>query len=462
MLFNKAYFFFKPFLPARMRLAIRRWRARAKQYSYSDVWPIDEKAGALPPNWPGWPEGKRFAVVLTHDVETQKGLERVQQLTDLEISRGFRSSFYFVPEGDYSVSREQVSALDRAGFEVGVHGLEHDGKLFSSKSTFALKAARIREHARRWGACGFRSPLMQHRLAWLHQLGLEYDASTFDTDPFEPEPDGVGTIFPFWVPGQNGGGYVELPYTMVQDHTLFVVLRQAKIDIWKRKLDWIAARGGMALLITHPDYMYFGEGKKAWNEFPASWYEELLSYIHEKYAGAFWSATPREVARFYCGSLPVSSRSSRKKICMVTHSIYESGDRVRCYSEALAKRGDHVDVITVGNGIVRPDREEIRGVTVNRVRYLGRNGQNKWTSAWRLLSFLWTSSMLLTRRHSRVRYDLVHLHNISGSLALLAWYPKLTGARVVFDPPTPDHISSKEYVHLVDSLSTENFEGQEK
>jgi hypothetical protein len=27
------------------------------------------------------------------------------------------------------------------------------------------------------------------------------------------------------------------------------------ISIWKKKLDWIVEKGGMALLITHPDYM---------------------------------------------------------------------------------------------------------------------------------------------------------------------------------------------------------------
>ncbi len=110
---------------------------------------------------------------------------------------------------------------------------------------------------------------MQHKLAWLHQLGVEYDASTFDTDPFEPEPDAVGTVFPFWVPGPNKSGFVELPYTLPQDFTLFVVLREANIEIWKKKLDWIAARGGMALINTHPDYMCF-EGKPKKDEFPAA------------------------------------------------------------------------------------------------------------------------------------------------------------------------------------------------
>jgi hypothetical protein len=43
--------------------------------------------------------------------------------------------------------------------------------------------------------------------------------------------------------------YVELPYTLPQDSTLFLVLRELNNDIWKHKLDWIAMNGGMALVI---------------------------------------------------------------------------------------------------------------------------------------------------------------------------------------------------------------------
>ena len=50
-------------------------------------------------------------------------------------------------------------------------------------------------------------------------------ASTFDTDPIEPQPDGVRTIFPFLVERPDGSSYVELPYTLAQDSTLFLVLR---------------------------------------------------------------------------------------------------------------------------------------------------------------------------------------------------------------------------------------------
>src|SRR5206468_966784 len=126
-----------------------------------------------------------------------------------------------------------------------------------------------------------------------------YDASTFDTDPFEPQPDGAGTIFPFYVPGAGGSkGYVELPYTLVQDFTLFVVLGEKGIDIWKRKLDWIAARGGMALLNLHPDYVHFGGGPCPRDEFPVSLYEEFLNYVKNQYHGRYWHDLPRAAAEW--------------------------------------------------------------------------------------------------------------------------------------------------------------------
>jgi peptidoglycan/xylan/chitin deacetylase (PgdA/CDA1 family) len=229
---NKIYYLCKPYMPWGLRIFLRRQRANHRRIAYATTWPIDQRAGVAPPGWAGWPEGKRFAIALTHDVEGTKGLARVEQLMNLESEHGFRSSFNFVPEDEYRVPDAMRQTIDRLGFEVGVHGLEHDGKLYNSRAEFASKAARIRKYLHDWNAVGFRSPLMQHRLGWLHRLGVEYDSSTFDTDPFEPEPNGVRTVFPFWVSGPNSTGYVELPYTLVQDFTLFVVLRERNIDIW--------------------------------------------------------------------------------------------------------------------------------------------------------------------------------------------------------------------------------------
>jgi glycosyltransferase involved in cell wall biosynthesis/peptidoglycan/xylan/chitin deacetylase (PgdA/CDA1 family) len=432
MLINRTYYALKPLMPWRLRLALRRLRARYLRNAHADVWPIDENAGATPPNWPGWPDNKRFAVVLTHDVEGEKGLSRIEQLMNVELKHGFRSSFNFVPEGEYHVSDALRATLDESGFEVGVHGLEHDGKLYGSKAGFAAKAIRIREYLHRWNASGFRSPLMQHRLAWLHELGAQYDASTFDTDPFEPESDGVGTIFPFWVPGPNDSGYVELPYTLVQDFTLFEVLRERNIDIWKRKLDWIAQRGGMALLNTHPDYMCFN-GEPARGEFPISYYEEFLSYVRDKYEGTLWSAQPRDVARHYCANVPLSARNSRKKICMVAYTGFVADNRVRRYAETLVRRGDKVDVIALCGGTDRLGTEEINGVTVYKIQHREANERHKWMYAWRLLRFLLASSIFLTRLQRRNRYDLIHVHNMPDFLVFAAWFPKLTGVKIILD-----------------------------
>jgi len=281
---------------------LRRVRAVYKQWACSDYWPIDPRSVAPPDGFPGWPGGKRFAVVLTHDVEGKRGLDQVESLMALESVRGFRSSFNFVPEGEYRVPDSLRLTLEHAGFEVGIHGLKHDGKLYSSHAEFSRRAARIQEYRRKWRVAGFRSPFMHHDLEWIHELGMEYDASTFDTDPFEPQPDGAGTIFPFWVPNSRGGGYVELPYTLVQDYNLFIVLRQRTNEIWKRKLDWLAEHGGMVLINTHPDYMSFG-GKRGPDQYAADHYAEWLSYISQNYRGTFWHALPRDMARFYRSTL---------------------------------------------------------------------------------------------------------------------------------------------------------------
>ena len=101
---NRLYYQVKPYLPWGLRMVLRRMVARWRRKTFQDVWPINESAGRAPAGWPGWPEGKKFAFVLTHDVEGPAGLAKCRQLMELEMEMGFRSSFNFIPEGDYAVS----------------------------------------------------------------------------------------------------------------------------------------------------------------------------------------------------------------------------------------------------------------------------------------------------------------------------------------------------------------------
>ncbi|HUH66148.1 MAG TPA: DUF354 domain-containing protein, partial [Syntrophales bacterium] len=296
---KKMYYFAKPLIPRRLQIEVRRATIHRKLAGCAHTWPIDEQASHPPQGWTGWPDGKRFALVLTHDVETAKGMRRCKDLAGSDERLGFRSSFNFLAE-DYDVSSNLRRHLTEKGFEVGVHGLDHKGTLYRSRKQFLQHAERINAYLKEWQAVGFRSPSMHHNLDWIHDLDIEYDASTFDTDPFEPQPDGMGTIFPFWV-SRNGSasGYVELPYTLPQDFTLFVILQEKNNDIWKKKLDWIAEQGGMALLICHPDYMNFNEGLLGLEEYPAHYYGQLLTYIKERYEGQYWNPLPKEMARFW-------------------------------------------------------------------------------------------------------------------------------------------------------------------
>jgi glycosyltransferase involved in cell wall biosynthesis len=132
------------------------------------------------------------------------------------------------------------------------------------------------------------------------------------------------------------------------------------------------------------------------------------------------------------GTLP-SEGGSGMRICMLTHSSYETDNRVRRYAETLAKRGDQVDVIALSSGDISLGSVKIDGVTVHRIQHRERNERGKWTYAWRLVRFLLASSLLMTRLHRRRRYDIIHVHNVPDFLVFAAWYPKWTGAKLILD-----------------------------
>jgi glycosyltransferase involved in cell wall biosynthesis len=295
------YYLVKPLVPRPVQVRLRREVATRRLLRGDARWPVWEQAGALPPAWPGWPGGKRFALVLTHDVEGSGGVARCVQIAHLEEMRGFTSSFGFVPLR-YQIPDDLRRELGGRGFEIMVHDLYHDGKLFRDRQAFQDRAPRINKVIRSWGSRTFTTGSMHHNLKWISELEIDCAISTFDVDPFEPQACGYSRIFPFWVesPLAVGRCFVELPYTLPQDFTLFILLRE-KTAIWRQKLDWIAQKGGMVLLKSHPDYMAFGSADERKTRYPIELYTDFLDYIKDRYAGQFWLARPSEVARYWRG-----------------------------------------------------------------------------------------------------------------------------------------------------------------
>ena len=468
MLRDRIYYGVKPFLPWRLRMGVRRVLARRQRRACRATWPINDVAIRKPEDWPGWPHAKPFAFVITHDVEGPEGLAKCRRLAELEREIGFRSSFNFIPEGSYLCPLALRAWLADHGFEVGVHDFKHDGRLFGSRRGFERKAKQINRYLREWQAAGFRSAFMLRNLGWLHGLDIRYDSSTFDTDPFELQSNGTETIFPFWIPkppvspesddpagdlhpGQPGvarsrGGYVELPYTLPQDSTLFLVLGETSPVIWNRKLDWIAGHGGMALVNVHPDYLRFDGDPPSSRTYPVAYYLDFLRHVRRCRGDTFWQPLPRELAEFVTQIKPYPAVRRPKRVCMITHSFYESDNRVTRYAEALAARGDRVDVVALRRSPESPRQETIDGISVFRIQDRFKKAERSLAAyAWPLVRFLAASSWWVTRRHARKPYDFLHVHNIPDFLVFAAWYPKLTGARIILDVHdiVPEFFASK-------------------
>jgi len=290
----KFFYAIKPLIPRFLQIYLRRVRTKSIDNEFPH-WPIESyledfkreilknkyKDNKIPFIW-FWPDKKNFAFVLTHDVETEQGLKNINKICEFEKKLGFRSAWFFVPE-KYLVSETLIKELKEHCFEIGIHGLKHDGKLFCSKKIFDERMQKIEIYASRWGARGFRSPSLLRNFEWLKELPFEYDSSFPDTDPYGPQPGGCLSTFPFFI-----GKIVELPITLPQDHTLFEIRQDKDIKIWKQKIDWIEKMNGMALVIVHPDYINKKNLKR---------YEELLQYIKEK--KECWFAKPIDISTWW-------------------------------------------------------------------------------------------------------------------------------------------------------------------
>jgi len=295
------YYGVKRIIPRSWRLRARRVFVQRSGLPAFPRWPLDESvdrllrfyvlclltAGGLsqaPFRW-YWPHGKHAALMLTHDVETAAGLQLAVEIADLEEARGLRSSFNVVG-AEYPIDMGVVRELDSRGFEIGLHGLRHDRSLFASRAEFERQLPRLRDAARELGAVGFRSPATHRVVEWLPELPASYDCTMFNSDPYEPQPGGCCTLWPFRL-----GRLIELPYTLPQDHTLFTLLREDSVDTWLTMMDAIEARYGLIHSLSHPDPGYLGESRNR------ALYAEFLDAVAVR--AGLWRALPRDVASWW-------------------------------------------------------------------------------------------------------------------------------------------------------------------
>jgi hypothetical protein len=303
---RRSYYALRPLMPHRLQIALRRAFARVQSRAPFPRWPLEpalhdlcafvatcaaEAAGEPLPCLEPWPDGHRWALVLTHDVETAVGRDAIERVRAVERSMGYRSAWNLVPER-YEVDDALVATLRAGGDEVGVHGLRHDGRDLESLATVERRLPEMRRWAERWGAVGFRAPATHRRWEWMPMLGFDYDSSYPDSDPYEPMPGGCCSWLPFFNDTQ-----VELPITLPQDHTLLVILRRDGA-LWCEKAELLRERAGMATIIVHPDYMLDDASLATYQRF-------LEAYRDDDTA---WRALPREVSAWWRARAATSLR----------------------------------------------------------------------------------------------------------------------------------------------------------
>jgi peptidoglycan/xylan/chitin deacetylase (PgdA/CDA1 family) len=203
------------------------------------------------------------SLLVTHDIETERGLRRAPSLKEIENDLGVKST-WFVPSHDYEIDRTTAAKLADNSV-IGSHDINHDGQLIQirkrSKLVKRLMASRQRlEEIFGQEVRTFRAPLLQFSSEILCALKDAGYSSDFSLPCWEmiypPTMSGFGIEC---VQAFEMEGIVETPLTMFQDHQLLNVMGMSveeAIRLWLEQARLIRSFEGDLVLLIHPDYSF--------------------------------------------------------------------------------------------------------------------------------------------------------------------------------------------------------------
>jgi glycosyltransferase involved in cell wall biosynthesis len=296
---RRIYYWGRPLLSLRLRSVLQRIKLHGKLKSPFPSWPVDRSVDKLfeklmiatirasgghpvPFIW-FWPEGKQAAFVLTHDVEDSAGKAFCSSLMDIDDEYGFKASFQIVPEDRYVVEPEFLQQFRDRQFDICVHDLNHDGYLYREYSEFKRRAKLINHYCKEFGAKGFRSGVLYRNLRWYGEFDFAYDMSVPNVGHLDPQGGGCCTVMPYYV-----GDILEVPVTLTQDYSLFHILHQYSIDLWKQQIRTIADGHGLISAIIHPDYVIEPEQQQL--------FRSLLDFVRQQCSARdIWATVPSAI-----------------------------------------------------------------------------------------------------------------------------------------------------------------------
>jgi hypothetical protein len=180
-----------------------------------------------------------------------------------------------------------LDSIRTRGFEVNIHDLNHDGRLFDDRDQFLSRVRKINQYGKDFGARGFRSAVLYRRSDWMSELEFEYDMSVPSVAHLDPQRGGCCTVMPYFI-----DRLLEIPVTVIQDYSLFHILCDYSIKIWQKQVSEISEAHGVANFIVHPDYIIDSQARRS--------YENLLSYLAAlRRDEKLWVAKPDEISQWW-------------------------------------------------------------------------------------------------------------------------------------------------------------------
>ena len=283
MLLNRLYYEVKPWIPSRIRLALRRKLARRILNRSADVWPILESAAQKPADWPGWPDAKQFAFSSSPTTSKAPSASPMSNPSprNWKCPSGSDPPSISSPKALGPVSSASLLALS-AWLRSRRPRPPSRRQLFRSRDAFHRHAQKYQSLPRGLGTPSGSAPGSCSASSIGSTISISNTTAPPSTPtPSNPNPTAGRVIFPFWVPQQRPQdyettrprdhqttrpedhspvvppsdpvapgsrspvvpwsrgpspsplrGYLELPYTLPQDSTLFLLLRESSPAIW--------------------------------------------------------------------------------------------------------------------------------------------------------------------------------------------------------------------------------------
>lgn len=196
--------------------------------------------------------GKKASVCLSYDVDRDICHNSLEKITQLLECRHLTATFNILTNWEYEVDWQKIIDMKKSGFEIGLHGGEHDIALGYRPMVSIAKKIKKAKNKSQCQYFSYRAPALcmtPNLLGVIQKSGFQCDSSLPMSNMYYKS---VESCFPY--PLDTNGHLWELPVS-IQDSTVFLDMElneQDAGDYIIKLVDEIIEIGGVAVINLHP------------------------------------------------------------------------------------------------------------------------------------------------------------------------------------------------------------------